>query len=63
MPSMADKRVAAVVVTYNRLPLLQKCIASLRGHTADCDVLVVDMESQHWLRKSGSFVLRKIGGV
>ena len=37
------KRVAAVVVTYNRLPLLQKCIASLRGQTADCDVLVVDM--------------------
>ena len=59
---MADKRVAAMVVTYNRLPLLQKCIASLRGQTADCDVLVVDMESQHWLRKSGSFVLRKIGG-
>ena len=58
---MADKRVAAVVVTYNRLPLLQKCIASLRGQTADCDVLVVDMESQHWLRKSGSSVLRKIG--
>ena len=61
MPSMADKRVTAVVVTYNRLPLLQKCIASLRGQTADCDILVVDMESQHWLRKSGSFVLRKIG--
>ena len=42
---MADKRIAAVVVTYNRLPLLQKCIASLRGQTVDCDVLVVDNAS------------------
>ena len=42
---MADKRIAAVVVTYNRLPLLQKCIASLRGQTVDCDILVVDNAS------------------
>ena len=42
---MADKRIAAVVVTYNRLPLLQKCIESLLGQTADCDNLVVDNAS------------------
>ena len=45
MPSMADKRIAAVVVTYNRLPPLQKCIESLSGQTADCDILVVDNAS------------------
>ena len=42
---MADKRIAAVVVTYNRLPLLQKCIESLSGQTADWDILVVDNAS------------------
>ena len=38
-------RVAAVVVTYNRLPLLQKCIAHLRAQTAPCDILVVNNAS------------------
>ena len=41
----AEKRIAAVVVTYNRLPLLEKCIESLRGQTAPCDVLVVNNAS------------------
>lgn len=38
-------RVAAVVVTYNRLPLLQKCIETLCGQTASCDILVIDNAS------------------
>lgn len=38
-------RVAAVVVTYNRLPLLQKCIEHLRGQTIPCDILVVNNAS------------------
>ena len=42
---MRNNRVAAVVVTYNRLPLLQKCIESLRAQTAPCDILVVNNAS------------------
>ena len=43
--SAEKKRVAAVVVTYNRLQLLQKCIESLRAQTAPCDILVVNNAS------------------
>lgn len=43
--SAEKKRVAAVVVTYNRLPLLQKCIERLRAQTAPCDILVVNNAS------------------
>ena len=43
--SAEKKRIAAVVVTYNRLPLLQKCIESLRAQTAPCDILVVNNAS------------------
>ena len=43
--SAEKKRIAAVVVTYNRLPLLQKCIESLRAQTALCDILVVNNAS------------------
>ena len=43
--SAEKNRVAAVVVTYNRLPLLQKCIESLHAQTASCDILVVNNAS------------------
>jgi len=42
---MDKTRAAAVVVTYNRLPLLQKCVEKLEGQTAPCDILVVDNAS------------------
>ena len=42
---MRNERVAAVVVTYNRLPLLQKCIEKLESQTKPCDILVVDNAS------------------
>ena len=42
---MRNDRVAAVVVTYNRLPLLQKCIEKLEGQTEPCDILVVNNAS------------------
>lgn len=35
----------AVVVTWNRLPLLQKCIEKLEAQTATCDILVVNNAS------------------
>ncbi len=47
--------VAAVVVTYNRLPLLQKCIEKLEAQTEPCDILVVNNASTdgtaEWLQK------------
>ena len=42
---MEKNQVAAVVVTYNRLSLLQKCIKSLCAQTAACDILVVNNAS------------------
>lgn len=42
---MENRRIAAVVVTYNRLPLLRKCIAALEAQTAVCDILVVNNAS------------------
>ena len=37
--------VAAVVVTYNRLELLQQCVEALRAQTTVCNILVVDNAS------------------
>lgn len=37
--------VLAVVVTYNRLDKLKKCLAALRSSDKRCDVLVVDNAS------------------
>lgn len=52
---MDKNRTAAVVVTYNRLTLLNKCIEKLRGQTVPCDILVVDNASTDgttpWLRE------------
>ena len=42
---MKKNQVAAVVVTYNRLTMLQKCIESLRSQTTPCDILVVNNAS------------------
>ena len=42
---MEKNRVAAVVVTFNRLPLLQKCIEKLAAQSAPCDILVVNNAS------------------
>ena len=40
-----DKRVAAVVVTYNRKEYLLRCVQALLGQTAPVDVLIVDNAS------------------
>lgn len=40
-----QSNVAAVVVTYNRLELLQKCVKALRTQTKVCDILIVDNAS------------------
>lgn len=38
-------RIAAVVVTYNRIEMLKKCVASLLGQTVACDILLIDNAS------------------
>lgn len=40
-----EMKVAAVVVTYNRLALLQQCVQHLLEGTAPCDILLVDNAS------------------
>lgn len=46
-------KVAAVVVTYNRLDLLQQCVEKLRIQSSPCDIMIVDNASTdgtaHWL--------------
>ena len=42
---MGSGKIAAVVVTYNRLPLLQKCVKKLEAHTTPCDILIVNNAS------------------
>ena len=64
---MKNDRVAAVVVTYNRLPLLQKCIEKLEAQTAPCDILVVNNASSdgstEWLeaRQGGRLLSKNTG--
>ncbi len=41
----SSKKVAAVVVTRDRLALLQECVARLLAQTRPCDVLVIDNAS------------------
>ena len=41
----AVNQVCAVVVTYNRLLLLQKCVAALWDQSFPCDVLIIDNAS------------------
>ena len=59
---MKKHSVAAVVVTYNRLPLLQKCIKALEAQTSLCDILVVNNDSTdgttEWLEAQQSDSLR-----
>ena len=46
MPQTEEKSaVAAVVVTYNRLELLQQCVEALRNQSTTCDILIVDNAS------------------
>ena len=44
-PSAPQPRIAAVVVTYNRLPLLQRLLERLDGVAGLCEVIVVDNAS------------------
>ena len=43
--------VCAVVVTYNRLEMLKKCISSLSCQTVPCDILVIDNASTDGTRE------------
>ena len=66
MPQNEEKcTVAAVVVTYNRLELLQQCIEALRAQTAACDILIVDNASTdgtaQWLDSQPDLRYRNTG--
>mgnify|MGYP003313528417 CR=1 FL=1 len=39
------KKIAAVVVTYNRLEMLKKCISALENQTYECDVFIINNAS------------------
>ena len=49
-------KVLAIVVTYNRLDMLKKCIAHLMRQTYPCDILIVDNAStdgtEEWCRNN-----------
>ena len=42
---MEEKRISAIIVTYNRLGLLKQCIASVEQQTISCDLIVVNNAS------------------
>lgn len=46
------KNVAAVVVTYNRIEMLKRCIEALQRQTYKCDIIIIDNAStddtEHW---------------
>lgn len=53
---MNESRIAAVVVTYNRLPLLKECVDCLRKQTRNLDEIIVVNNSSsdgtlEWLKK------------
>ena len=39
------EKVCAVIVTYNRVTMLKKCLDSLKQQTVSCDILVIDNDS------------------
>ena len=39
------EKVCAIIVTYNRVTMLKKCLDSLKGQTVSCDILVIDNDS------------------
>ena len=66
MPQNIEKHaVAAVVVTYNRLPLLKQCVQALRAQTRPCDILIVDNASTdgtaEWLAAQRALSSRNTG--
>lgn len=57
-----DNKIVCVVVTYNRLPLLKKCIESLRKQTYHSfDILVVNNDStdgtKEWLAEQNNLIV------
>ena len=60
-----NRPVAAVVVTYNRLDLLRKCVEALRRQTEACDILIVDNAStdgtDQWLAEQQDVNSRNTG--
>ena len=44
-PLKTKNKTAAVVVTYNRIEMLKKCIEALQKQTVACDILVINNDS------------------
>ena len=61
-----QNKVAAVVVTYNRLELLRQCVQALGNQSVACDILVVDNASTdgtaQWLTSQPELNHRNTGG-
>lgn len=57
--------IAAIVVTYNRLELLQQCVEALRNQSTACDILIVDNASTdgtgQWLASQPNLRYRNTG--
>lgn len=64
---MEAKNVLAIVVTYNRLSLLQRCVQHIQSQEARPDLLVINNSSpdgtEAWLKESGiDFITQPNGG-
>jgi GT2 family glycosyltransferase len=59
---MSLPKIVAVVVTYNRLNLLQKCVNALRNQTRPCDAIVIVNNgstdgTSNWLQEQSDLVV------
>lgn len=65
LPNEIENPVAAIVVTYNRLELLQQCVGALHNQSAACDILIVDNASTdgtaQWLASQSDLYYRNTG--
>ena len=55
--------IAAVVVTYNRMKMLRKCLDALLAQTAGCDILVIDNASTDSTAEACSAYTEKHGNI
>lgn len=48
--------IAAVVVTYNRLNMLQKCLSAIKNQTVGCDIIIINNNSsdgtEEWVKEN-----------
>lgn len=56
-------RIAVIVVTYNRLDMLKKCISSLLNQSCRCDIIIIDNASTDDTEEYGKNIVNRYNNV